>query len=55
MADASVYKQELLIKDLPTRSVTLYPTRANIVRDINDICLKSPRSNPLSAARCKRN
>lgn len=33
-------KQEFLIKDLPTKSVVLYPSRAHIVRDINDVVLK---------------
>jgi hypothetical protein len=33
-------KQEFKIRDLPTRSVTLYPTRAQIVRDISSIKLQ---------------
>lgn len=40
MAEDTVYKQEFLIRNLPTSSVTLYPTRAQVVRDINDITLK---------------
>ncbi|KAI9865678.1 MAG: hypothetical protein M1813_002136 [Trichoglossum hirsutum] len=47
MADATVHKQEILIKDISTRSVTLYPARANIVRDINDVCLR-PGANEIS-------
>jgi Skp family chaperone for outer membrane proteins len=34
-------KQEFKIRDLPTRSVTLYPTRAQIVRDVSSIKLQS--------------
>ncbi|KAF1814719.1 hypothetical protein P152DRAFT_230229 [Eremomyces bilateralis CBS 781.70] len=33
-------KQEINIKDLPTKAVTLYPSRAHVVRDINDLVLK---------------
>lgn len=33
-------KQEFLIKELPTKSVVLYPSRAHITRDINDVVLK---------------
>ncbi|KAF2097558.1 hypothetical protein NA57DRAFT_41280 [Rhizodiscina lignyota] len=33
-------KQEILVKDLPTKSVTLYPSRAHIVREIRDVELK---------------
>lgn len=36
---------EYLIRDLPTRSVTLSPSRAQVIRDIKDIPLKvSPSS-----------
>ncbi|KAI9773022.1 MAG: hypothetical protein M1839_002252 [Geoglossum umbratile] len=47
MADVTIHKQEFLIKDLATRSVTLYPARANVVRDINDVCLK-PGANEIT-------
>ncbi|KAF2182203.1 hypothetical protein K469DRAFT_712812 [Zopfia rhizophila CBS 207.26] len=33
-------KQVFNIKDLPTKSVTLYPTRAHVTRDIHDVMLK---------------
>lgn len=33
-------RQTILVKDLSTRSVTLYPSRAHVVRDINDVLLK---------------
>ncbi len=38
--ETAVHKQEFLIKDLQTHSVTLYPSRANVIRDINDVALK---------------
>ena len=40
MADDNISKQEFSIRNLSTRSVTLYPQRAHVVRDINDITLK---------------
>ncbi|KIW08338.1 uncharacterized protein PV09_01256 [Verruconis gallopava] len=33
-------RQTFLIKDLPTKSVTLYPARAHIVREIRDVILR---------------
>jgi len=33
-------KQEYRLRDLPTRSVTLFPSRAQVVRDIKDLPLK---------------
>ncbi|OAA67920.1 hypothetical protein SPI_00115 [Niveomyces insectorum RCEF 264] len=36
----SVHKQEFRVRDLPTRSVTLFPTRAQVVRDIKDVSLE---------------
>jgi len=39
MADAS-HKREFKIRDLSTRSVLLFPTRAQIIRDIKDIALQ---------------
>ncbi|KAK4112636.1 hypothetical protein N656DRAFT_789322 [Canariomyces notabilis] len=40
-------KQEFHVRDLPTRSVTLFPTRAQIVREIKDIALK-PGANEIT-------
>ena len=40
MAEENIYKQEFAIRSLLTRSVTLYPTRAQITRDIDEIILK---------------
>ena len=37
---ATIPKQSISIKDLPTKSVTLYPSRAHITREINDVLLK---------------
>lgn len=37
MAEENIHRQELSIWDLTTRSVTLYPSRAHVIRDINDI------------------
>ena len=44
----SLHKQEFHVRNLPTRSVTLFPTRAQIVRDIKDVTLKVCRSYPAS-------
>ncbi|PSR82909.1 hypothetical protein BD289DRAFT_461500 [Coniella lustricola] len=33
-------KQEFCLRDLPTRTVTLFPTRAQVVRDLKDVLLK---------------
>lgn len=40
MAEGNVYKQEFSIRNLSTRSVTLYPARAHVIRDIDEIVLK---------------
>ena len=40
MAEENVHKQEFVVRHLQTQSVTLYPTRAQIIRDIKDIALK---------------
>jgi len=43
----NTHKQEFRIRDLPTKSVTLFPTRAQIVREIKDVALKvSPLLTP---------
>lgn len=39
MASDTPHKQEFRIRDLPTRSVILFPTRAQIIRDIKEITL----------------
>lgn len=36
----SIPKQEFRIRDLSTREVKLFPTRAQIVRDIKNVTLK---------------
>ena len=40
MAEENIYKQKFNIRNLLTRSVTLYPSRAQITRDIDEITLK---------------
>ncbi|KAH8678938.1 hypothetical protein BGZ60DRAFT_402185 [Tricladium varicosporioides] len=46
MADENTHKQEFRIRDLSTRSVLLFPTRAQIIRDIKEITL-APGSNQI--------
>ncbi|KAK3903109.1 hypothetical protein C8A05DRAFT_33147 [Staphylotrichum tortipilum] len=41
-----VHKQEFHVRSLPTRSVTLFPTRAQVVREIKDVTLK-PGANEI--------
>ncbi|CAK7265707.1 hypothetical protein SEPCBS119000_001655 [Sporothrix epigloea] len=43
----SLHKKEFRVRDLPTRTVTLFPSRAQIVRDIKDISLK-PGANQIT-------
>ncbi|KAK0736153.1 hypothetical protein B0T21DRAFT_288194 [Apiosordaria backusii] len=43
----SLHKQEFHLRDLPTRSVTLFPTRAQVVRDIKEVALK-PGANEIT-------
>ncbi|KAH6631499.1 hypothetical protein F5144DRAFT_511106 [Chaetomium tenue] len=43
----SPYKQDFHVRNLPTRSVTLFPTRAQIVREIKQVTLK-PGSNEIT-------
>ncbi|KAG9232863.1 hypothetical protein BJ875DRAFT_426897 [Amylocarpus encephaloides] len=40
MAAENVHKQEFNIRNLSTRSVILYPTRAQIIRDVKEITLQ---------------
>ncbi|CAK7200078.1 hypothetical protein SEUCBS139899_002766 [Sporothrix eucalyptigena] len=42
-----VHKQEFRVRDLQTRTVTLFPSRAQIVRDIKDVSLK-PGANQIT-------
>jgi len=44
----TTHKQEYRIRDLPTKSVTLFPTRAQIVREIKDVALKVRHNSPVS-------
>ena len=37
---AHIHKQNINARGLLTRSVTFYPARAQVVRDVNDITLK---------------
>lgn len=39
MSNDDIHRQEFLIRDLTTRSVLLFPTRAQIIRDIKEITL----------------
>lgn len=39
-ADDTIHKQSFSIDDLAARSVTLYPTRAAVVRDIEDVTIE---------------
>lgn len=43
---SSVHRQEVLLESLPTRSVTFYPSRALISREIPDVELK-PGANEI--------
>ncbi|KAJ9618321.1 hypothetical protein H2203_009239 [Taxawa tesnikishii (nom. ined.)] len=43
---ADIFKHSVLVKDLPTKKVTLYPSSASIERDIEDIALK-PGTNEI--------
>lgn len=45
----STNKIEYKIRDLGTRSVTLFPTKAQIFRQIKDVALKVSGPDPLSA------
>lgn len=36
----ATHTQEYRVRDLPTRSITLFPTRAQVVRDIRNVILK---------------
>lgn len=47
MADEDIHKQHFNVRNLQTRSVTLYPTSAQIVREISDVTLK-PGANEIT-------
>lgn len=40
IVDDTIHKQSFSIDDLATRSVTIYPTRAAVVRDIESVVIK---------------
>ncbi|KAL9584755.1 MAG: hypothetical protein Q9212_001920 [Teloschistes hypoglaucus] len=46
MANIDSHKKEFTVRELATQSVTLYPTRAHVVRCITDLCL-TPGSNEI--------
>ena len=48
MTEGNVHKQEVAVRDLATSSVTFFPTRANVVRDVNDVIIKVRPCIPLS-------
>src|SRR5690349_9762834 len=43
----TLHKQSFFLAGLPTRTVTLFPTRAQVVRDIKDVVLK-PGANEIT-------
>ena len=47
MADDLIHKQEFAVRGLSTRNITFYPTKAQVVRDLNDISLK-PGANEIT-------
>ncbi|KAL8647971.1 MAG: hypothetical protein Q9210_005243 [Variospora velana] len=47
MADSTVYRREFAARKLTAQAVTLYPTRAYVVRSIKDLSLK-PGSNEIT-------
>ena len=40
MPEDTIHQQEFTVRDLPTKSVTLYPARAQVTRDVEGITLK---------------
>ncbi|RPB04346.1 hypothetical protein L873DRAFT_1786187 [Choiromyces venosus 120613-1] len=44
MAENTIHKQSFSVDDLSVRSVTIYPSRAAIVRDINNVTIKPGRN-----------
>ncbi|KAL8705312.1 MAG: hypothetical protein Q9201_001558 [Fulgogasparrea decipioides] len=47
MASVDVQKKEFMVRQLGTQNVTLYPTRAHVVRSIDDLSL-TPGSNEIT-------
>lgn len=47
----NTHKCEYRIRDLPTKSVTLFPTRAQVVREIKDVVLKVSSPHTLQVPR----
>ncbi len=47
MAEDNVHKQEFVVRTLSTRSVTLYPAKARVIRDISDVTLE-PGANEIT-------
>jgi hypothetical protein len=47
MVEEVVHKQEFVVRSLSTRSVTLYPAKAQVVRDISDVTLQ-PGANEIT-------
>ena len=47
MSEDTIHRQEFVVRNLPTKSVTLYPARAQIIRDIDGITLK-PGNNEVT-------
>ncbi|KAL8940093.1 MAG: hypothetical protein Q9216_003002 [Gyalolechia sp. 2 TL-2023] len=47
MADSKVHRQDFVLRELATQIVTLYPTRAQVVRSVKDLNLK-PGSNEIT-------
>ncbi|KAI4179384.1 MAG: hypothetical protein LQ348_005406 [Seirophora lacunosa] len=40
MTDSTIYRKEFAARELATQAITLYPTRAHVVRSIKDLSLK---------------
>ena len=52
MSDESIHRQSYTIRDTTVRSVTIYPQRAAVVRDVENIILKvRPPCTPHPAPR----
>ena len=40
MAETTVHKMEFAVRELAAQTITLYPSRAHVVRSIKDLRLK---------------
>lgn len=47
MAEEGIHKQQFVVRDLSTRSVTLYPAKAQVIQDISDVTLQ-PGANEIT-------